>query len=144
MSLSTANGCGLFCILLLTLPNILYAEDCQTFDALDIFETAGIPPAGADCSTYLTATAGTGISCHWEHPYRAESARVKASILWETLTRCRDGKEQAPDKQVNHPDSYDLRALAHGTTIYVLSVKDKAVLSRTLVFLRREPAGEGD
>ena len=144
MRLGSVHRSRILGILLMTVPNELPAGECRPIDTLDAFETSGLPPAGAECSTYLTATSGTGVSCRWENPYRAEAARQKASALWETLIQCRDGKPLSPDKQVNHPDSYDLRTLAHGTTIYAISVKDKAAQNRTLVFLRRELAGVTD
>ncbi len=43
------------------------------------------------------------------------------------------------ETQVNHPDSYYLRAWVHGRHVYTVSVKDKAALNRTLVFIRLEP-----
>ena len=115
-----------------------------TIDALDTLQATGLSQIDAECTTYLTATSETGVSCHWEYPYRSVSALQKATTLWETLSQCRDGKARAPDTQVNHPDSYDLQALEHGNTVYTISVKDKAALNLTLVFLRREPTEEAD
>ena len=144
MRLGSVYRSRIFGMLLMTVPNTLPAGECRAIDTLDAFATSGLPPAGAECSTYLTATSGTGVSCHWENPYRAEAARRKASELWEMLIRCRDGKPLSPDKQVNHPDSYDLLTLAHGNTNNAINEKDKPAMKTKLVFLRPEPAGVAD
>jgi hypothetical protein len=116
------------------------AADCTIFDTLDGFATTGTPPPEATCSTYRTQASTTGTSCFWSHPYRGAAVPHIAADLWQSLTICRPGQILPQDSQVNHPDSYDLREWAHGADNYALSVKDKAALNRTLIFLRFEPS----
>lgn len=123
----------------LSLTPACRAADCPVIDALDLFAASGVPPSSATCITYVTDTAAVGASCHWSHPYRDGLAQSQAADLWRQLTACRDGHPLNEDTQVNHPDSYDLREWAHGQDVYGVSIKDKAALNRTLVFIRIEP-----
>jgi len=120
------------------LPVPARAGDCEVIEALNHFTTSDTAPEGAVCSSYLTSSATTGVSCYWSHPYRSPSAEDQASAMWEMLTKCTDGNLLTPDAQVNHPDSYDLREWAHEKGVYAISIKDKAGQDRTLVFLRFE------
>lgn len=125
---------------LLSFSKVALATDCAVFDTLDRFAATAIPAPGATCSTFVTEAATIGTSCHWSHAYRGSTVAPHAARIWQHLTSCRAGQLLAPDTQVNHPDSYDLREWAHGRDVYALSVKDKAALERTFVFLRIEPS----
>ena len=114
------------------------ASDCAVFDALD---TPEAPEAqeSATCATYLTKTAATGVSCHWEFPYRSDVAHRFFETVWANLQTCRPGVLRETGNRVNHPDSYDLREWVAQSGVYAVSKKDKAAAERTLVFLRFEP-----
>lgn len=70
--------------------------------------------------------------------YRNAGAEALASKLWSGLMTCRAGQERAEDLPVNHPDSYLLKIWDIETGIYRLSIKDKAALGATFVFLSFE------
>ncbi|MEM7179238.1 MAG: hypothetical protein AAGD47_09775 [Pseudomonadota bacterium] len=112
------------------------AASCGLADRIDGFQSGNDGPEGAVCTTYLGLSGGSGVSCHWEFAFRGAAAQHHADELWSTLTRCRSGVVLGPDIRVNHPDSYDLRELNAGEVTYRVSLKDKAALNRTLVFLR--------
>jgi len=131
------------CAAFLALPQNAVAADCAVFDAIDRQNASGTALTGAACSTYATANATAGFSCYWTHPYRDAAAQARASGLWQMLQHCRAGQPLVRGGGVNHPDSYDLREWAHGRDVYAVSVKDKAALDRTLVFVRVEPGRPG-
>ncbi|MGR3513153.1 MAG: hypothetical protein ACU0GG_10335 [Paracoccaceae bacterium] len=115
------------------------AAECLMLETLDAFAVTDTPPSGATCSTYLTATAAKGVSCHWAFAFRDKKGLLFADELWATLSTCRAGDRLGADQIVNHPDSYDLREWRTSSGTYAISVKDKGALNRTLVFLRFEP-----
>lgn len=132
------------CVAVLALPQGGgAAANCAVLDALDRRDTSDTALTGADCSTYATANATAGVSCYWTHPYRDPAAQARATGLWRMLQQCRAGQPLVRGSGVNHPDSYDLRQWAHGRDVYAVSVKDKAALDRTLVFIRVEPGRIG-
>ncbi len=108
---------------------------CEQVAALESYALAEIAPRGATCSTFLSQSAKTGVSCYWEFPYRDGSAERMANSLWTILQTCRPGTHLADDRPVNHPDSFQLREWAAGDAVYRVSLKDKAGQRRTLVFL---------
>ena len=114
------------------------SDSCDTLSALETFNVSGNAPKGATCTTFLTASAKTGITCRWDFPYRDNAAQQQAGTLWALLQKCRPGEQLAVDQRVNHPDSYYLREWAGRTSTYRVSQKDKAGLKRTIVFLRFE------
>lgn len=114
------------------------SQACEPFQYLETFTQADHAPSGSSCATYLSQVSSTGISCHWQFAYRDAAAEVLASKLWSGLMTCRAGQERAEDLPVNHPDSYFLRVWDVDTGVYRLSIKDKAALGATFVFLRFE------
>lgn len=120
------------------------AETCDLVTAIESYSSAGIVPHGASCTTYSSLSDGTGVSCHWEFPYRDDAATRHASKLWTMLQNCRDGMRLAPDRTVNHPDSYELREWAVEEDVYGVSLKDKGARLRTFVFFRFVDADNDD
>lgn len=112
------------------------ATACPSFDAV----TASTIPR-AECSTYLTTDVTPGRTCFWSFPLRSSQAIEWANDLWRKVQSCGEGTIQAPDQQVNHPDSYDLRRWRTDSGTFYISVKDKGALNQTLVFLRWEKGG---
>ncbi len=115
------------------------AEDCRVFDSLESYTTTSNSPTSATCATYLTDNGSTAVSCYWSYPYRDTAVQTRSAELWHQLKTCRSGHAMTDDTQVNHPDSYYLRTWAYGRHVYTVSIKDKAALNRTLVFIRFEP-----
>ena len=118
--------------------SVAYARNCNQTSALQEFAESDIAPEGASCSTYLTQSAGKGISCYWTFPFRDAAAVSFADSAWRDLTLCHSGEEAAADALVNHPDSYDLRAIDAEEATYSVAIKDKGGLQKTLVFIKYE------
>lgn len=114
------------------------ADSCEQLAALESYGLAGTAPDGATCSTFLGQSGKTGVSCYWVFAYRDASAERMANSLWAALKDCRPGTHLAPDRPVNHPDSFALREWSARDAVYRVSLKDKAGQRRTLVFLGLE------
>lgn len=88
----------------------------------------------------VATLAGSGDVCQWSFAYRAPDAVAGFERLTDNVRSCLGADtERGADTPVNHPDSYDLRQFVAGGTLISVSLKDKAALRRTLVFLRIEP-----
>lgn len=92
--------------------------------------------AGASCTTSLLLGGAEQISCYWAYDYRSAEAQARFEELQAQIEMCL-GKDAAlpADLQVNHPDSYALRQYEGQGRRVALSLKDKAGLGNTLVFL---------
>ena len=112
---------------------------CGTLDALDDVVEKRAGPQGWNCSGILTLSGADGAVCYQAFDFRDAAANELAQVIWGEIKECRDGSAMPQDAQVNHPDSYDLRAWTSGDRIYSVSVKDKGALRKTFVFLRRMP-----
>ncbi len=102
------------------------AQECGWVDAF----VAGTVPSDA-----VTCDAGV---CQWRFEYRALEAHTLFEKIGAALEACL-GPEATQDAPVNHPDSYDLRVFSAKDGAVYLSIKDKAALDATFVFLRRGP-----
>ena len=93
-------------------------------------------PLGATCSNMPETV------CQWAYAYRDPAAQSLFEDMASQLSMCL-GTEVASDAPVNHPDSYDLRqyygqSQGQGADVF-LSIKDKASIRKTFVFLRIGP-----
>ncbi|MEO1139103.1 MAG: hypothetical protein AAFW87_06570 [Pseudomonadota bacterium] len=79
-----------------------------------------------------------GTVCQWRFDYRNASAAGLYDMFSQQLEKCL-GPQIITDKGVNHPDSYDLRQYQAKDGMIFVSIKDKAALQQTIVFLRVEP-----
>jgi len=95
---------------------------------------------GATCQQSLELSGTTKDTCYWTYPYRSPEAEAAFAQWSDALLTC-FGAEQAQlsDQPVNHPDSYTLHRFDAGTAQVSLSLKDKAALGQTLVFLQISP-----
>ena len=116
-------------------PTTVQAAGCERLTQIE----SGATPENAICRTYLTAEGTVGTSCHWPFAYRSGEAVTFADTLWQQISSCREGELEGQENSVNHPDSYALRTWAAASGVYRVSVKDKAQLNGTYVFLRTEP-----
>ena len=100
--------------------------------------SAGLPDADT-CST-ATGTAGSKIyHCHWGFPYRDKEAEEFFGHLDVRLKTCLESQVNVADDQpVNHPDSFHLRTYHLDRAKVSISLKDKATIDKTLVFIRVE------
>ncbi len=75
--------------------------------------------------------------CGWAFPYRAPEATAAFERLVTTIAACLGAEASVTaDLDVNHPDFYDLRTFQSKGREIGVSLKDKAGLSETYVFLR--------
>ncbi|MEP2889464.1 hypothetical protein [Tateyamaria sp.] len=89
------------------------------------------------CTQSLMLSGGTQLNCGWPFAYRAPQAADTFEGLVVAVTQCLgDGAIVTTDLNVNHPDFYDLQTFRIGGQEIGVSLKDKAALSETYVFLR--------
>ena len=97
----------------------------------------------AKCSTSLAQSGQTSINCAWPFAYRASDATQAFDALIDDVPACFETQQAAiNDKDVNHPDFYDLRIFEVPEGEIGISLKDKGGLQKTYVFLRVTPASE--
>ncbi|WP_152912319.1 hypothetical protein [Candidatus Rhodobacter oscarellae] len=96
--------------------------------------------SGATCRDALTET-GAGGFCQWGYAYRSEAARAGFARQVAKLTECfPDAAPQPSPHRVNHPDTHDVRLFDLGDTRITISLKDKARLGKSFVFMQVAPA----
>ena len=93
--------------------------------------------AGASSCLVTKKSAQPSYHCAWEFPYRAAPAYDTFDDLVDRLDQC-IGRQATlhSDRSVNHPDFYALRRFEMEQAQVSVSVKDKAALDRTFVFVR--------
>lgn len=103
------------------------------------FLTTGDASLGDDTTVCRESALLGGItqhSCYWVFDYRAEQAATWLNTLRSQVEDCMGpDTAMAGDAQVNHPDSFDLHQYEGQGRRVALSLKDKAGLNQTLVFL---------
>lgn len=91
----------------------------------------------AQCTRSIVLSGGTQVHCGWAFPYRAPEAAAAFERLASEVAACLGGDASVtPDPDVNHPDFYDLQTFQLKGLEIGVSLKDKASLSNTYVFLR--------
>lgn len=110
----------------------------------------GSPAAALDCDTLTGFRNGAGGSvlpetsgqcaagvCTWAFDYRDPAAQALFDRLLTQIAACLGPEHRfRQDSGVNHPDFYDLRLISDGAGTLAVSIKDKAGLQQTFVFLR--------
>lgn len=91
------------------------------------------------CTRSLMLSGGSQVHCGWAFPYRAVAASKTFQQLLADVKDCTDGASAAADPDVNHPDFYELQTFRLSDTEVGVSLKDKAALEETYVFLRVAP-----
>ncbi|MEM9577847.1 MAG: hypothetical protein AAF999_12635 [Pseudomonadota bacterium] len=123
------------------LGDALVALDCDVLQRFatdnELFPLNGKLP---QCTRSRTLGGGTSDDCHWSFPYRSEAAYSSFARVSKQLQSCSGDVQFEQEPRVNHPDSYDQITATIGDTDLSLSLKDKAALSETLIFLRRSKA----
>lgn len=130
------------CAALSFLAGPAIADLCDDIHALkdksDGFELS-LPVTGqtAICTQSLMLGGGTQLHCGWAFAYRTPDAAQAFDRIVSAVTQCL-GSDAAvtADLDVNHPDFYDLQTFQLGGQEIGVSLKDKAALSETYVFLR--------
>jgi hypothetical protein len=147
-----AAKAGCFAALALSAMPSFAAADCAEVNAL--IGTAGSGPgdgvsdrfdAAANlllqgvetCAATTALSGGTEFHCAWAFPYRSDAARTAFAALNSSVGTCLSSPVRTDtDQRLNHPDSYDLRLYEADRARLSLSIKDKAALGKTYVFLR--------
>ena len=89
------------------------------------------------CERVQTAGGAQEIHCRWRFSYRDVAAMAWFEDLTAGVTTClKDAVPEPREPGVNHPDMYLLQEFADPQTTIYTSLKDKAVLDSTFVFLR--------
>lgn len=118
------------------------ADFCLNIRALDAQTdqlTLSLPDTGetTDCTRALTLSGESQLHCGWAFSYRAPAATKAFQRLVKTVTDCLGaGATVTTDPRVNHPDSYHLQTFELEGREFGVSLKDKASLSKSIVFLR--------
>ncbi len=99
-------------------------------------ELATVMSSGdADCN--ITSGSGAALVCRWDFPYRSAEASNRFAQLQSLARTCtHDNLPGQVDTGVNHPDFYEAVHFPVSGGDLVVSLKDKAALQATLVFLR--------
>lgn len=132
-------------ILLLLCPAQALAGNCAELGRLADLAATGF--ASGNPGAELTEVESCDLSrnvggsqtylCSWAFPYRAPGAAAVFDMLDRTIPVCIRGATAMPeDSSVNHPDSYELSSYRRGNVVISASLKDKAAISKSLVFLR--------
>ena len=101
---------------------------------------SGWPGAAPEACTRSLSQGGlVAMNCRWKFGYRVAAADVAHGALLEAVRHCVPNAhvvlEEAP---VNHPDSYLATTFDAGTVTVAVTLKDKAALGASFVFLRVE------
>ncbi len=132
-------------LVLLLWPTFAQADRCAELrglveeagsDQMDLAPVAVYADA-QDCSISRDERGGRTYLCHWAFPYRDAAATTAFEALDQEVRQCfNDASIMPDDLAVNHPDSYQLRRYQFGQAVISASLKDKAALCQSLVFLR--------
>ena len=129
-------------VLSMTAGTAAQADLCKGILALgsqgaDIILTLPGTDETAQCTRSLVLSGGSQVHCGWAFSYRATAATNAFEHLVNTVTGCLGGAAHVTaDQDVNHPDFYDLQTFQLNGREIAVSLKDKAALSQTYVFLR--------
>ncbi|MEM9584650.1 MAG: hypothetical protein AAGA08_16185 [Pseudomonadota bacterium] len=104
----------------------------------EIPKITGIDPS---CRSSLAQSGATSLHCGWPFQYRASQAKDAFLALVEDVQACLGpDASRVGDPKVNHPDFYELQVFGVAEGEVGVSLKDKASLQKTYVFLRITPA----
>ena len=93
------------------------------------------------CTEFVELGEGSSRRCTWAFEYRDPAAQAAFDMLGAAIAECLGPKVQmTEDKDVNHPDFYALQSFRAEGHMAAVSLKDKAALSETFVFLRIKSA----
>ncbi len=121
--------------------HVLVTQAQSNFSGIAAGGTAPAPPplpgAAADCAVSPSLSGRNVYQCAWEYPYRSPHANEAFEALHGLIGECfGDRAPMRKDPGVNHPDFYDLRQYRLDHVDLSVSIKEKAALQATFVFLR--------
>lgn len=119
---------------LTALPRAEIEDDLHSFSFRISPEFTANP---ARCSQSKGQSGKSVRVCVWTFDYRSIRATEGFEALNRSLLQCLGPEVRIrSDQPVNHPDTYDLRTYVYGDASLSVSMKDKAALDKTYVFLR--------
>ncbi len=102
------------------------------------------PPQASSCAMSLLWSGARSYHCIWEFPYRAGPAREAFAAFNSSFENCLPGQMHIRnDQSVNHPDFYKRKQYQAGAVVIGISLKDRAELHGSYVFLRITGAPPG-
>jgi len=121
------------CFFVLSLPGgPVAAAECAALLRGD----ASLGRADATCRSTLLLGGGEQMVCHWSHLYRSAEAEAGYALLQAVVERCLASQPHADEAApVNHPDSFRQAQYEGRGWRASVSLKDKAALGRSLVFV---------
>jgi len=129
-------------MLSLVAGSMVHADLCHDIRAIGTEfakTTLTLPETGktAECTRSRVLAGGSQMHCGWAFSYRSPAAAQAFEHLLVTVADCLGAAARVTaDKTVNHPDFYDLQTFQFEGQEIGVSLKDKAALSETYVFLR--------
>ncbi|AEI92607.1 hypothetical protein RLO149_c005790 [Roseobacter litoralis Och 149] len=102
---------------------------------MSLFEASGMA-SGAVCATSRALSGAVSNHCYWSFPYRSAASTQSFDAVVQRVADCANAQVYSKENTVNHPDTYDLRRFTIAGKIVDVSLKDKAALQQTIVFLR--------
>ena len=92
------------------------------------------------CQSALQLGGASSFHCQWGFSYRSKAGSDAFRAMDALLRQCLDAAPvDADGSPVNHPDSFDQRHYRATGFMLSLSLKDKAALARSFVFLGWAP-----
>jgi len=96
-----------------------------------------LPPNANSCAMSLLLSGSRSYHCMWKFPYRAGTAREVFDGFNAAFENCLPGQMKIRnDQSVNHPDFYKRAQYQAGPVVIGISLKDRAQLHGSFVFLR--------
>lgn len=136
MRAATAFVTGLSCVAV----SVQAADFCTVLDTWPQATTTVAHPGTGDiapCKASRMLSGATQTHCAWVFAYRDPAATEAFDQLIQAVAGCLgDTAHKHDDPDVNHPDFYDLQIFDIDGHEVGVSLKDKAALSETYVFLR--------
>lgn len=117
-----------------------FCEDILALNGLGSEAALALPITTSDvvtCTQSIALGGQSQLHCGWAFAYRDAAAQAAFQAGLQQLDQCFE--QTTPDQDVNHPDFYDLRLFISDDFEIGLSLKDKAALQETYVFLRIAP-----
>lgn len=116
----------------------LVAPDCNALSRFaEHGESFALNGGLPNCSSSKALGGGSSDDCYWRFEYRSERAIAGFAKLASLLKACSTQLVSEAEPGVNHPDSYEQLQATYSTVELSLSLKDKAALSESYIFLRR-------
>jgi hypothetical protein len=113
------------------------AFDVSAVVTFDLGDTMDRP---ANCTHSRGLEGALSLHCAQAFEYRSADATIAFDSLLGQVSLCAAAIDR-DDQSVSHPDSYDLRQFQLDTGTVSVSLKDKASLAQTYLFLRVSQQG---